>query len=396
MKIPLVDLKAQYQSIKEEIDPAIHNVLDSCQFIMGEDVKKLEEEVAQYCQTKFGIAVASGTDALLLSLLACDVTEDDEVLTTPFTFIATTEAISKIGSQVVFIDIDPQTFNIDPVKIKEYIDKNCTVDESTKQLINIKTRKTVKAIIPVHLYGHPVDLGPMMELAKKYNLKVIEDCAQAIGAEFKDKKVGSLGDTGCFSFFPSKNLGGYGDGGMIVTDNEEIAAKIRMLRVHGCKTKYHHLVDGYNSRLDTIQAAVLRVKLKHLDQWHDLRNQKAKAYNELLDKAGLLVDQTVAVPYQADYARHVYYAYTLRVKQRDELVSHLKSQDIAAMVYYPVPLYLQEVYAHLGYKKNGFPVSERFSHEVISLPIYPELTREMQGYVVDKIREFYGKIGNIR
>jgi len=389
MKIPLVDLKAQYQSIKEEVDQAMQNVLDSCQFIMGEDVKKLEVEVAHYCQTKFGIAVASGTDALLLSLLACDVGEDDEVLTTPFTFIATTEAISKIGSQVAFIDIDPQTFNIDPVKIKEYIEQNCTVDESTQKLINAKTRKTVKAIIPVHLYGHPVDLGPIMKLAKKYHLKVIEDCAQAIGAEYKSRKVGSFGDTGCFSFFPSKNLGCYGDGGMVVTNNKEIANKIQMLRVHGCETKYHHLVDGYNSRLDTIQAAVLRVKLKRLDQWHDLRNQKAQKYNELLEKGGLLVDQTVVLPHQADYARHVYYAYTLRVKQREELVSHLKSQDIAAMVHYPIPLYLQKVYAHLGYQKDMFPISEQFSHEVISLPIYPELTQEMQNYVANKIRKFY-------
>lgn len=367
MKIKFLDLKAQYDSIKQEIQPAMQAVLDKCDFIMGEDVKKIEEEIAAYCQAKFGIACASGTDALVLALWALDLKPGDEIITTPFTFIATTEAVSKTPAKIVFADIDEKTFNIDP--------------EEAKRKITPRT----KAIIPVHLYGHAVDIDPIMELAKKHNLVVLEDCAQAIGAEYKGKRVGSIGDAGCLSFFPSKNLGCYGDGGMVVTNNETLAKKVRVLRVHGCETKYYHLIDGFNSRLDTLQAAVLRIKLKYLAQWNAIRHEKFLHYNELFNTA----HTTIIIPLEQAYARHVGYAYTICVQRRAELMEYLKNNGIPSMIYYPVPLHLQEVYKNLGYKKGDFPVSEKLSDEVLSLPIYPELTDEQQKYIVEKIGEFY-------
>lgn len=370
MRIPFLDLKAQYESIKNEINAAIQNVLNNCNFIMGEDVKKLEEEVAAYCGTKYGIGVASGTDALLLALLGAGLTEEDEIITTPFTFIATTEAISKIRSRIVFADIDEKTYNLDPEDVRK------------------KLTPRTKAILPVHLYGHSADMDPIMRLAKENNIKVIEDCAQAIGAEYKGRKVGSIGDAGCISFFPSKNLGCYGDGGMVVTNNDEIARKIRILRVHGCETKYHHLIDGFNSRLDTIQAAVLRVKLKYLTQWNDQRRQKARTYNELFNKLNANRYTLNAIPCEESYAKHVFYAYTVRVARRAELMEYLRNHGIPTMIYYPVPLHLQDVYKHLNYKRGDFPISEQLSDEALSLPIYPELTNEQQEYTVKKIGEF--------
>lgn len=384
MQIPMLDLKVQYESIREEVNAAIQNVLNNCNFIMGEDVKKLEQEVAAYCGTKFAVGVASGTDALLLSLIACGIKHGDGIITTPFTFIATTEAISKVRGQIIFVDIDPQTYNLDPEKVKEYIEEKCTFNAKTGQLENAQTRKPIKAIIPVHLYGHSANMDPIMELAKKYNLTVIEDCAQAIGAEYKGRKVGSIADVGCISFFPSKNLGCYGDGGMVVTNNDEIARKVRILRVHGCETKYYHLIDGFNSRLDTIQAAVLRVKLKYLTQWNDQRRQRGHLYNSLFSQQRA----EVVTPLEADYTNHVFYAYTVRVSQRAELMEYLKNQGIPTMIYYPVPLHLQDVYKHLNYKRGDFPISEQLSDEVLSLPIYPELTEEQQEYIVEKIGEF--------
>jgi dTDP-4-amino-4,6-dideoxygalactose transaminase len=388
MQIQFLDLKAQYASIKTEIDTAITSVVDSCKFVMGPDVKELEKEVAAYCGVKHGIAVASGTDALLLALLAAGIGPQDEIITTPFTFIATTEAISKIGSKITFIDIDPKTYNIDPVKIEEYI----TSRRPSPEGANVPTSRRITAILPVHLYGHPCDMDPIMEIAKKYDLKVIEDCAQAIGAEYKGKRVGSIGDAGCFSFFPSKNLGCYGDGGMVVTNDEALAEKVRILRVHGCKTKYYHLLDGYNSRLDTIQAAVLRVKLKYLSQWNEARRTKLLYYNELFTQYAIRNTQyEIALPNEANYAKHVGYAYTIAVERRDELMEYLKTKGIPSMIYYPIPLHLQEVYKDLGYKKGDCPVSEDLSNKVVSLPIYPELTKEQQEYIVKAIKEFYEK-----
>jgi dTDP-4-amino-4,6-dideoxygalactose transaminase len=354
MKIPLVDLQAQYASLKQEIDDAISRVIQSTQFILGPEVASFEAEMAAYCKTKFAVGVASGTDALQLALLACGVKPGDEVITTPFTFIATTETIIQCGAVPVFVDIDPKTYNINAGGIKQKI-----------------TRQT-KCIMPVHLYGQSADMGPIFKLAKEHNLKVIEDCAQALGAEYRGKKVGSMGDAGCLSFFPSKVLGAYGDGGMVVTSSPEIAEKVRILRNHGGKEKYYYLVPGFNSRLDELQAAILRAKLRYLDQWIEQRRQKASLYSELLGKV-----EEIVIPYEAPYARHIFNYYTIRLKSgkvsRGKLQQHLAAQGIATAVYYPLSLHLQEVCQGLGYKLGDFPQSEKAQEEVLSLPIYPEL-----------------------
>jgi len=319
--IPFVDLKAQYDSIKEEIDEAIQNVINNTSFIMGEELKKFEKEFASFCNTKYAIGVANGSDALILALKACGIGEGDEVITVPHTFISTAEAISNVGGKVVFIDIEPKTYTMDVSKIEE------------------KINKKTKAIIPVHLYGQPADMDPIIELAKKYNLKVIEDAAQAHGAEYKGEKVGSIGDVACFSFYPGKNLGAYGDAGIVVTDNEEIAEKVKLLRNHGRITKkYEHEIEGYSSRLDNLQAAILRIKLTYLNEWNDRRRNNAKKYNKLLSNIGGII-----TPYEADYAKHVYHLYVIRVVKegRDKLREELKSKGIATGIHYPIPLHLQ-------------------------------------------------------
>lgn len=363
--IPLVDLKAQYLSLEQEIDAAIKEVLLGGQFILGPSVQKLEEEVAAYCGCKYGVGVASGTDALRLTLTALGIGPGDEVITTPFTFIATANTISHCGAKPVFVDIDPKTYNIDPAAIQKAISKR------------------TKAIVPVHLYGQPVDMDPIMDLAEKYGLYVIEDIAQAMGARYKGRRVGSIGHAGALSFFPSKNLGAYGDGGMVVTNDAVLAEKIDILRKQGSKKKYYAEVLGFNSRLDTLQAAILSVKLKHLDSWNEARRQRAKRYNELL--SGL----PVITPYEAPDVYHVYHQYTIRTKERDALAAHLKERGISTMVYYPLPLHLQRVFADLGYGEGSFPESETASREVLSLPMYPELTEAEQQEVVRAIRGFY-------
>ena len=368
MNVPLTDLKAQYESIKEEIDAAIHRVLQQGQFILGPEVKAFEEEMAAYCGTVFAVGVASGTDALHLALLACGIKPGDEVLTTPFTFIATAEAITNCGAMPVFADIEPKTFNIDPVRIEPKI-----------------TSKT-KAIVPVHLYGRPAAMEPILELGKKHNLNIVEDCAQALGAEYKGRKVGSLGDTGCLSFFPAKNLGAYGDGGMVVTNDPEVAQTVEMLRNHGSKTSYYHLVPGFNSRLDAIQAAILRVKLKHLDKWNELRRSKASLYSRLLSQI-----DSVEPPYVEEHNKPSCNYYTIRLKDsrldRNELRKHLESKGIQTKVYYPLSLHLQEVYKSLGYKPGDFPQSEQAQEQVLSLPMYPELSEEQIEQIVGEIKK---------
>lgn len=369
MNVPLTDLKAQYESIKEEIDAAIHRVLQQGQFILGPEVKAFEEEMAAYCGTRFAVGVASGTDALHLALLACGIKPGDEVITTPFTFIATTEAIANCGAIPVFADIEPRTFNIDPVQIESKI-----------------TSKT-RAIVPVHLYGRPAAMEPILELGKKHNFKIVEDCAQALGAEYRGKKVGSLGDTGCLSFFPAKNLGAYGDGGMVVTSDPEVAQTVEMLRNHGSKTSYYYLMPGFNSRLDALQAAILRAKLKHLDRWNELRRSKASLYNRLLGQ----IDD-IEPPFVEDNNRPSCNYYTIRLKDprlaRDELRKHLESLGIQTMVYYPLSLHLQEVYKSLGYKRGDFPQSEQAQQQVLSLPMYPELDEEQIEEIAEAIKDF--------
>ena len=373
MNIPLVDLKAQYSIIREEIDAAIHQVIRRGEFILGSEVEALEREVGAYLDIKYAIGVASGTDALRLALLACEIRPGDEVITTPFTFIATAEAITQCGAKPVFVDIDPKTYNIDPAKIEEKV-----------------TEKT-KAILPVHLYGQSVNMAPILKLAPKYNLKVIEDCAQALGAKYEGKKAGSMGDVGCLSFFPSKVLGAYGDGGMVVTNSLEIADKVRMLRNHGCKEKYYHLILGFNSRLDSLQAAILRVKLMHLDEWIEQRRREANLYSQLLSQI-----EGIEFPYETPHCYHAFNYYTIRLTNpqisRGKLREFLEAQGVATAIYYPLCLHLQESYRPLGYRNGDFPESECAQKEVLSLPIYPELKREQMEEIAELIMVFVGRV----
>jgi len=361
-----LDLKIQYKSIKKEIDQAIKNVLNNCHFILGPEVEKLEKNVAKYCGTKYGIALNSGTDALFLSLKGLGIGPGDEVIVPSFTFIATPEAIVNVGAKPIFIDINPETFNIDPSKIEK--------------LINKKT----KAIIPVHLFGQPAEMDKIMKIARKYKLKVIEDAAQAIGAKYKNKKICSVGDCGCLSFFPSKNLGGYGDGGMVVTNNKNLAKKITLLRAHGTTKKYHYQIIGTSSRLDALQSAVLSVKLKHLNKWTKIRQKNADYYTKQLKNI-----KEIIVPMFQCSMFHVFNQYTIRAKNRNQLQKYLKQNNIPTQIYYPYPLHLQPAFKYLNYKKNNLPETEKACKEVLSLPIYPELPPKDQDYIIKKIKEFY-------
>ncbi len=369
-QVPLVDLKAQYDAIKEEVDAAIQRVLQHGQFILGPEVKALEGEIAAYCGTKFAVGVASGTDALRLALLACGIGPGNEVITTPFTFVATIEVIIQCGATPVFVDINPHSYNIDSSKIEERITSG------------------TRAILPVHLYGQAADMDPIMELARRYNLKVIEDCAQALGAEYKGRKVGSISDVGCLSFFPSKNLGGFGDGGMVITKDSELGEKVRILRNHGAKPKYYHRWVGINSRLDALQAAVLSVKLKYLSRWSEARRKNADRYRTLWGECGLSPD-VLALPIQQEGFYHIYNQFVIRVKNREALREHLHREGIGSEVYYPVPLHLQDCYRELGYRPGDLPVSEQAAKETLALPIYPELTLGQQRRVVEVIQRFY-------
>jgi len=374
MPIPLLDLKAQYATIRDEIKPAIDEVLESQLFILGEKVIKLEEAIANYSGSKFAVGVASGSDALLLALMALNVGYGDQVITTPYTFFATAGSIARLGAVPVFVDIDPKTFNISPQKISE-----C--------LTTISPKDKIKAIMPVHLYGQCADMDPILAIAREHGLPVIEDAAQAIGSQYMGRKAGSIGDLGCFSFFPSKNLGGFGDGGMVTTNNETLAEKVAILRVHGSKPKYYHKVIGLNSRLDALQAAALLVKIKHLDQWTANRRKNADYYRERFQKNGL--DEFVGLPKTAEGNFHIYNQFVTRVKHRDKLQQFLTQAGIGTEIYYPIPLHLQECFQYLGYKEGDLPESEKAARETLALPIYPELTTSQQDYVVDKIKEFY-------
>jgi len=365
-----LDLSAQYNSIKKEIDEAVKRVLESTVFIGGKEVEEFEKEMAELCGVKHAIGLNSGTDALFLSLKALGVGPGDEVITSPFTFIATAGVIANCGARPVFVDIDPRTFNIDPSLIEKAI-----------------TEKT-KAIMPVHLFGQMADMQEIMEIAKKHSLYVIEDAAQAVGAEYKGKKAGTMGDLGCFSFFPAKNLGAFGDGGMIVTDNDELADKIRLLKNHGSslKEKYLNLIVGTNSRLDALQAAILRTKLKYLPKWSSERANKASYYNEELKGMGDII-----APLVASDRNHIFHQYTIRTESRDELQKYLKEKEIPTMIYYPLPLHLQPAFRDLTLQEGNFPESEKVSKEVLSLPIYPEMIKKEQDFIIKNIKEFYAK-----
>jgi len=371
MKVPLLDLQQQYQMIREEVRAAIDRVLESQQFVMGPDVQALEEEIAEYCQTKFAIGCASGSDALILALMSCDIGRDDEVITTPFSFFATAAAITRLGARPVFVDIDELTFNLNPTLVAEKI-----------------TTRT-KAILPVHLYGQCAEMDPLIELAAARGISIVEDAAQAIGAEDAHRRAGSLGTIGCLSFYPSKNLGGAGDGGMLTTSDLEHARRLRMLRVHGEERKYHHQVVGINSRLDSLQAAILRVKFRHLDEWTNARQRKAQQYELMFGDAGL--GEKIELPLVRKGVRHIFHQFVIRVRdgRRDDLRSHLRERGVGSDIYYPVPLHLQECFAFLGYREGDFPIAERAAKETLALPVYPELGTEQQEYVVSSIAVFF-------
>ena len=367
---PFLDLQAQFKTMRDEVITAVTRVLDSQHFILGPEVAAFEQEIKKDIGAEFAISCASGSDALLLALMAIDAVPGDEVITTPFTFVATAGSIARLGAKPVFVDIDPETFNIDPSQIEAAI-----------------TAKT-RAIMPVHLFGLSADLDPIIEMAKERNLAVIEDAAQAIGAQYKGKPVGGMGTFGCFSFFPSKNLGGAGDGGIIGTNDPALADRLTLLRTHGSRTKYEYELLGMNSRLDALQAAILRVKLRHLSSWASGRQGRADRYRKLFHEAGL--DGQVKLPVAgADYV-HVYNQFVIRVEKRDQLRAHLQRCGIPTDIYYPKPLHLQPAFAYLGYKQEAFPQSESISREVLALPVYSELRDEHQDAVVAAIAEFYG------
>jgi len=365
--IPFVDLKAQYASIKTEVNAAIQGILDSCQFTLGSEVAAFEQEFAAYSQAQQGIGVNTGTSALHLALLAANIGRGDEVITVPFTFVATVSAICYTGATPVFVDIDPKTFTMDASKIEAAI-----------------TPKT-KAIIPVHLYGQTANMGPIMAIAKKRGLLVIEDACQAHGAEYNGRRAGSIGDMGCFSFYPGKNLGAYGEGGMVTTSNPEYARTIRMLRDWGAEKKYHHVLKGYNFRLEGIQGAVLRVKLRYLEGWTEARRKAAGHYNRLLAGSG------VPTPTEMPYARHVYHVYAIRTQERQKWQQALQDQGIQTGIHYPIPVHLLPAFADLGYKAGQFPHSEKAANEVLSLPMFPELTEAQCEEVSRAVRALAGK-----
>ena len=381
-KVPLLDLQAQYETIRDEVRRAVDRVFDSQHFVLGAEVQALEEEIARYSQTKFAIGCASGSDALLLALMSCGVGAGDEVVTTPFSFFATAGAIARLGARPVFVDIEERTFNLNPDLIADAI-----------------TERT-KAIIPVHLYGQCAEMDPLIEISRQGGrrtadkdvgapIPIIEDAAQAIGAEDRGRRAGSMGTIGCFSFYPSKNLGGAGDGGMLATNDLDHARRLHMLRVHGEETKYHHKVIGINSRLDALQATVLRAKLPHLEEWTTGRQRKAQQYELMFGDAGLA--EQVEVPFVRSNARHIFHQFAIRVREgrRDALREYLRDSGVGTDVYYPVPLHLQECFAFLGYKEGDFPIAERAAKETLALPVYPELTDEQQDYVVSMIAKFF-------
>jgi len=369
MAVPLLDLKAQYAQIRDEVEREIAEVLESQYFILGPKVVELEKNIAEYSKAKFAVGVSSGTDALIIALMSEGIGAGDEVITTPFTFFATAGSIHRVGAKPVFVDIDPVTFNIDPAKIEAAI-----------------TPKT-KAIIPVHLFGQIAEMDPILEVANKHNIPIIEDAAQAIGAEYKGHRAGSIGAYGCFSFFPSKNLGAAGDGGIVTTQDETRKEKLVKMRVHGGIQMYHHEFVGGNFRIDALQAAVVNVKLKHLDKWSEGRQKNASVYDNLLTEAGV-VEKGVVLPVVKE-SRHIFNQYTLRAPRRDELVTHLREAGVGCSVYYPLAMHMQDCFSYLGYSEGDFPESEKAANEVISLPIYPELTQDQLEEVVTRVAEFF-------
>ena len=377
MKVPLLDLNAQLKTIEKDVKNAVNDVIDSTRYIMGPKVAELEEQIAEYVDVKYATGVSSGTDALLISLMALDVGPGDVVVTTSFSFFATAGVIERLGATPAFLDIDPDTYNLSPEALQKWLESQT------------EKRTKVKAIIPVHLYGQCADMDPILEVAREHNIPVVEDAAQAIGSRYPSKtgtkKAGIMGTLGCFSFFPSKNLGAMGDGGMVVTDDARIDEKLKKLRNHGARPKYYHAMIGGNFRLDPIQAAILLVKLPHLDKWHSMRQKNAAYYDENINAEGV---KNPKIAYKREY--HIYNQYVMSVMgQRDDLRRFLTESDIGTEIYYPVPFHEQECFGYLGHKSGDFPNSDYAAKHSIALPIYPELTTEMQDYVIEKIGDFY-------
>jgi dTDP-4-amino-4,6-dideoxygalactose transaminase len=369
-QVPLLDLQAQHRQIREEVLAEMVRVVDSQKFIMGEDVKKLEQDIAPYCGCQYAIGCASGSDALMLALMALDIQPGDKVLTTPYSFFATAGAISRVGAVPVFADIEEETFNLDVHRAAEALAAD----------------PKIRAMIPVHLFGGCADMDPMVKMAAERGIPIVEDAAQSIGSEYQGRRAGSIGEIGCFSFFPSKNLGAYGDGGIVTTNDAALAERLAALRVHGSKKKYYHQWIGVNSRLDALQAAVLRVKFRYLDGWSEGRQKNADLYRTQLAKLSVPVIPAMPAVYQT---RHIYNQFVIRCERRDALQAHLKKQGIGSEVYYPLPLHLQECYAFLGHKPGDFPVSEKLADNSLALPVYPELASEDIEYVCESIRGFY-------
>jgi dTDP-4-amino-4,6-dideoxygalactose transaminase len=370
--VPFLDLTRQYKGIEGEIHSATKKVYEKGRFILGEEVSAIEKEFAQYCGVRYGVGVSSGTDALYLALKTAGIGEGDEVITTAHSFIATALAISFTGAKPLFVDIDPETYTMDPNELEYFLMKRRAKDKRGK----------IKAILPVHLYGHPAKMDAILNIADRYHLIVIEDACQAHGAEYGGKKVGAFGSLGCFSFYPTKNLGGYGDGGMVVTNDKKCYETLRLLRCYGEEKKYHHFVKGHNSRLDEIQAAILRVKLKYLDQWNEGRRKKAQIYTQSLQS------NRVIPPVEREKAKHVYHLYVIRIKKRNSLQAFLKEKGIETLIHYPIPIHLQKAYKELGYRKGDLPITEQCSQEILSLPFFPEMTESEIEEVANQIRCF--------
>lgn len=390
MQVPLLDLQAQYETIREPIRKAVDSVLESQRFILGHNVAALESELADYLSVPHVVAVASGTDALLLSMRAVGVGAGDSVVTVPYTFFATAGAVVNLGARPLFVDIDRDTYNMDPERLSTFLATDCAFNITSQKLIHKASNTTVKAIVPVHLYGQCADMDAILQVAGLYRLPVIEDTCQAIGATFKGRRAGTMGDLGCFSFFPSKNLGGAGDGGLIVARDGKLGDLVRLLRGHGAQKRYYHAIVGFNSRLDELQAAILRVKLAYLDKWNEARCRNATLYLNDLRSAGLL--DRVTPPAIAPDRSHIFHQYVVRCQRRDELKSFLQSREIGCEVYYPVSLHEQECFQKLGYTPGEFPVSRAASQETLALPVYPELTHEQRAWVVSSIADFYASI----
>jgi dTDP-4-amino-4,6-dideoxygalactose transaminase len=385
MQVPLLDLKGQYAPLRAEIEAVIREVCDEQRFVLGPRVAELEAKLAEYSQTKHGLGLSSGTDALLLALMALEIGPGDEVITSPFTFFATAGVIARLGARPFFCDIDPATFNLDPAAVRAAIAERCEV--SGDRLVNKATGGVVRALLPVHLYGQMADLDAFVSIARRYRLAVVEDAAQAIGAALADgRRAGSVGDIGCLSFFPTKNLGAFGDAGMCVTNDGALHERMRILRVHGGEPKYYHSLIGGNFRLDELQAAVLVIKLKHLDDWTRAREANAAHYDEMFREADL--GDAVRTPVRLAGFRHIYNQYVIRARRRDELRAHLAANGVGTEIYYPVPLHAQRCFAYLEHDAGDFPHAQRAAAEVLALPIYPELTAEQRKYVVRQIAEF--------